>query len=213
MITVKIFVNNPWQQNTILLFDETKEAVIIDCGCYSEQECDRLYRFIQEEQLEVKALLSTHLHIDHVLGNRFVKDRFDLLTQASKADEFLIDNAIAYAAALGLKGVEQPPQIGNYLEDGDHIRFGNSTLQVIAVAGHSPGGLCYYSESDELLIAGDVLFAGSIGRADLPGGDYKRLIQDIRTKLFTLPDQVVVIPGHGPSTTIGKEKCSNPFFN
>lgn len=210
---IELFINNPWQQNTILLYDETQEAILVDCGCYTDHERNKLSTFLKRHELTLKALLSTHLHIDHVLGNNFIRDTFGLLTQAAQADEFLIDNAIEYAAALGLKGVEQPSQIGIYLKDGDLIRFGNTSLKVIAVPGHSPGGLCFYSEADRLLIAGDVLFAGSIGRADLPGGDYKALINGIKSKLFTLPDDVVVLPGHGPTTTIGKEKRTNPFFN
>ncbi|MGL5681880.1 MAG: MBL fold metallo-hydrolase [Marinifilaceae bacterium] len=213
MLHIQLFVNNPWQENTVLLYDETNEAVLIDSGFYTDAEKAHFEKFISEKGLTLKALLSTHLHIDHVLGNKFIDEKYGLLTNASADDEFLIDNAIEYAAALGLRGVEQPPRIGHYLEDGDEVKFGDTTLKVIAVAGHSPGGLCYYSERDKLLIAGDVLFSGSIGRADLPGGNYKALIEGIKSKLFTLPDDVVVIPGHGPQTTIGKEKKSNPFFN
>ena len=209
----KIFINNPWQQNTVVLYDSTSEAVIIDCGCFSKEDCAKLKAFIEEKELTPMALLDTHLHIDHIFGNNFIKDTYGLSAQASEDDNFLVVNAVQYAAMLGITGITPPPPVGKFLENGDVIRFGESELKVIAVAGHSPGGLCFYSEKDKLLIAGDVLFAGSIGRSDLPGGDARRLISDIRTKLFVLPDDVKVISGHGPATTIGQEKHHNPFFN
>lgn len=210
---MKILINNPWQENTVILYDRTGEAVIIDCGCFSKEECGTLKLFLSEKGLKPVALLNTHLHIDHILGNHFVKDTYGLSTQASEDDDFLIQDAVQYAAMLGITGITQPPAVGKFLKDGDTVKFGESELKVIAVAGHSPGGICFYSEKDKLLIAGDVLFAGSVGRSDLPGGDGRRLIQDIRTKLFTLPEDVRVISGHGPSTTIGNEKRHNPFFN
>lgn len=209
---VKVFVNNPWEENTVLLYDETREAVVIDCGCFSKEEKKRVSDFITEEKLTLVALLNTHLHPDHLFGNDFIKDTYGLEVQASKEDEFMIDHAVEYAAMLGVSGMPQPPRIGQYLKEGDVVKFGNSELRVIAVAGHSPGGLCFYSEKDKLLIAGDVLFAGSIGRSDLPGGDGRKLLKDIREKLFVLDDDVRVIPGHGPETTIGEEKRYNPFF-
>ena len=174
---IKIFVNNPWQENTVVLYDRTGEAVIIDCGCFSGEEERRLQDFLSQKKLKPVALLDTHLHIDHILG------------------------------------ITPPPAVGNFLKDGDRVRFGESELEVIAVGGHSPGGLCYYSSADRLLIAGDVLFAGSVGRSDLPGGNARVLIEGIRRKLLCLPDEVKVIPGHGPATTIGEEKRYNPFLN
>lgn len=209
---LKVFVNNPWQQNTVILYDNTGEAVVVDCGCFGEDERKNLSDFFKAEKLKPVALLCTHLHIDHIFGNNFMKDVYDLEAQASKDDDFLIKNAVEYASLLGITGITPPPPLGKYLKDGDKFKFGESELEVIAVAGHSPGGLCFYSAKDKLLIAGDVLFAGSIGRSDFPGGNGKVLLQDIREKLFVLPDDVVVIPGHGPSTTIGEERKHNPFF-
>lgn len=210
----KIFVNNPWQQNTILLYDETSEAVIIDCGCFNVNENKKVEDFISENNLKLVALLSTHLHIDHILGNKFIKERYSLDAQVGEADMFLIEDAVAYAAQLGLRGVEQPPcPSSKFLSEGDIVKFGNTSLYVYEVPGHSPGSLCFYSEANKLLIVGDALFQGSIGRTDLPKGNYKDLITNIQNKLFTLPDDVVVIPGHGYSTTIGAEKKYNPFFN
>lgn len=209
---VKIFVNNPFQENTIVLYDETGEAVVIDCGCFDNEEREEFRNFVRGKGLKLVGLLDTHLHIDHILGNDFIKNTYGIEPQASEEDDFLIRGAISYAGMLGITGITQPPATGTYLKDGDVIKFGNSELNVIAVPGHSPGGLCFYSDNDKLLISGDALFAGSIGRTDLPGGDSKLLLKSIQTKLFGLSDDVKVIPGHGPSTTIGAEKRYNPFF-
>lgn len=210
---VKIFVNNPFQENTILLYDETGEAVVIDCGCVNQQEEERFKNFIEENKLNLVGLLNTHLHPDHVFGNGFIKDTYGLGAQASQEDEFLLLHTVEYAAMLGLQGMEQPPALGKYLKDGDKVKFGNTVLEVMAIGGHSPGGLCFYNAEDKILIAGDVLFEGSVGRSDLPGGDAHKLIKDIKEKLFILPEEVKVYPGHGNSTTIGREKRYNPFFN
>lgn len=209
----KIFVNNLWQENTIILFDETGKAAIIDCGCFTKEEEQKVQKFLLEQKLTPVVLLNTHLHPDHIFGNRFIKETYGLSAKASADDAFLIENAVEFAAMLGLRGVNPPPPVGEYLTGADRVRFGHSELQVISVRGHSPGGLCFYSEEARLLLSGDVLFAGSIGRSDLPGGDGEILVKDIRQKLFTLPDDVIVIPGHGPLTTIGEEKKYNPFLN
>ncbi|GHV66596.1 MBL fold hydrolase [Bacteroidia bacterium] len=202
---LKIFVNNSWKENTLILSDDTKEAIVVDCGCHGEEEKDEFKTYIAANNLKLVACLNTHLHIDHIFGNNFIKDTYNLETQASKDDEFLFDFAKKYK--------EYPPAIGKYLHDGDTVRFGETELKVIAVPGHSPGGLCYYAEKSKLLLTGDVLFEGCVGRSDLPGSDGEALLQGIRENLFVLPDDVVVVPGHGPSTTIGREKRENPFFN
>lgn len=209
----KIFVNNPWQENTVVLYDQTGEAVIVDCGCFGEEEEKKLKDFLSAHELKPVALLDTHLHIDHIFGNNFMKNIYGLKAQASEADNFLVEHAVEYASMLGITGITPPPEVGGFLKDGEIICFGCSELRVIAVAGHSPGGLCFYSAADQLLLSGDVLFAGSVGRSDLPGGDGRALIKGIREKLLVLPDDVVVIPGHGPATTIGEERKHNPFFN
>ncbi len=208
----KIFINNPWQENTVVLYDGTGEAVVIDCGCFTREEGKRLQDFLTEKGLKPVALLNTHLHPDHVFGNRFMLDAYGLAAQASQEDEFLLEHAVEYAAMLGLRGTTPPPALGGYLKDGDTVRFGDSSLEVIAVPGHSPGGLCYYNADAGLLVSGDVLFAGSVGRSDLPGGDGKALIAGIRSRLLSLPDEVRVISGHGSMTAIGEEKIHNPFL-
>lgn len=209
---LKIFTNNPWQENTVVLYDETGEAVIIDCGCFTETERQRLKNFLTEKQLTPVALLDTHLHIDHIFGNTFMLEEYGLSARAHEADAFWVEDFEQYAGMLGVRGITPPPALGAYLHNGEIIRFGHSQLEVIHVPGHSPGGVCFYGEVDKLLIAGDVLFQGSIGRADLPGGNMQQLLQGIREKLFTLPDDVTVVPGHGGNTTIGEEKRTNPFF-
>ncbi len=208
----KIFVNNPWQENTVVLYDETGEAAVVDCGCFSREEEAGLQEFLELKSLRPVLLLNTHLHPDHIFGNNFMKEVYGLSTKAAREDDFLVDGAVEVASMLGIKGIAQPPAVGEFLQGGDTVRFGQSEMVVIAVGGHSPGGLCFYSERDKLLLSGDVLFAGSIGRSDLPGGNGKDLIEGIRKKLFVLPEEVKVIPGHGPVTTIGEEKRHNPFF-
>ena len=208
----KIFANNPWQENTVILYDETGEAVVIDCGCFTPQEEQRVRNFLETEHLTPVKLIDTHLHPDHVFGNNFMLDNYGLSAYASRDDEDLLEHAVEYAAMLGLKGTVPPPPLGGYLKDGDTVTFGHSELQVIAVPGHSPGGLCYYSREDKLLVAGDVLFAGSVGRADLPGGNAEALIAGIKSRLMVLPEDTAVIAGHGPMTTIGEEKRYNPFL-
>ena len=208
----KILVSELWQENTVILYDETGDAAIVDCGCLGQKEEKRLQELLKIQGLNPVVLLNTHLHPDHIFGNYFMKEVYGLSTQAAMEDEFLIENAVDFAAMLGIRGMNPPPPIGNYLKDGDLVQFGHSQLRVIAVQGHSPGGLCFYSESDRLLVAGDVLFAGSIGRSDLPGGNGRVLVEDICQKLMILPEEVKVIPGHGPETTIGYEKRYNPFL-
>ncbi|MDR1755747.1 MAG: MBL fold metallo-hydrolase [Culturomica sp.] len=208
---IELFVNNPFRENTIVLYDETGEAAIVDCGCYTPEEETAVAAFFREQGLTPVALLNTHLHIDHILGNRFAEERFGLLSRAAKEDEYLLACVPEHALRFGMKGVNEPPVLGGYLKDGDTVAFGHTELRVIATPGHTPGGLCFYHEAGRLLLSGDTLFAGSIGRTDLPGGDTGQLLDAIRTKLFVLDEKTQVIPGHGQATTIGREKSSNPF--
>lgn len=208
---VQLFVNNPFRENTIVLYDETGEAALIDCGCFTPVERTEVQEFFREQKLTPVVLLNTHLHIDHILGNRFVEEHWGLLSQAAKEDEYLLACVPEHAVRFGMKEVSEPPALGKYLKDGERVRFGNTILQVIATPGHTPGGLCFYNKTGGLLFSGDTLFAGSIGRTDLPGGDSEQLIASIRSKLLVLADETQVIPGHGSATTIGREKSSNPY--
>lgn len=211
-MTIKTFTFNPFQENTYLLFDETKEAVLIDAGCITDTEKLTLKRFIDEKGLTLKRLINTHLHLDHQFGNKFVTDTFGLLPEANQQDEFLLANVVTQARSFGFSVEEEAQALGAYINEGDEIKFGNCSLKAIHVPGHSPGSLAFYSEKEGVVFAGDVLFHNSIGRTDLPYGDYATLILSITKKLLPLPDSTVVYCGHGPSTTIGSEKSSNPYL-
>lgn len=210
MLTIKEFVFNPFQENTYVLYDETKEAVIVDPGCYEEYERRELQEFIENNKLKVTMLLNTHGHIDHVLGNTFVKDKFNVKLYIHKIEEPVMRAVRAYAGNYGFP-LYQEASVDSYLEEGNTITFGNQQFTILFVPGHSPGHVAFYSEKEKVVIGGDVLFLNSIGRTDLPGGNFNTLINSIHEKLFTLPDDVVVYTGHGPETTIGYEKETNPF--
>jgi glyoxylase-like metal-dependent hydrolase (beta-lactamase superfamily II) len=209
---IKEFRCNPFAENTYLLYDETGEAIIIDCGCLYDDEKTIMANFISKNNLTIKHLINTHLHIDHIFGNEWAARTFGVLPQAHQADEFLIEQAVAQARLFGIYEEVKPQALGNYLNEGDLIRFGNQELQILHVPGHSAGSLCFYSEKESCVIVGDVLFRGSIGRTDLPGGNYAQLISQINSKLLTLPDETTVYSGHGISTTIGQERRTNPFL-
>lgn len=210
MITIQVFTFNPFSENTYLLFDETKECIIIDPGCYDESEKEELCSFISANDLQVVQLLNTHCHIDHVFGNAFVKNTFNVKLSIHKLDEVTLNAVVNYAPAYGFQHFETS-SADNYLEEGDKVTFGNSTLDIVFVPGHAPGHVAFYNENQKFCIGGDVLFDGSIGRTDLPGGNHDQLIESIQTKFFKWADDMVVHAGHGGTTTIGKEKRTNPF--
>lgn len=202
---------NPFQENTYFIYDETKECIIIDPGCFNDSEETELEWHIKNNNLKPVRLINTHCHIDHVLGNRFVAEKYKLQVELHLMEVPLIRAVQHYASDYGINCPSSPEPF-LFLKEGENISFGNSTLKMIHVPGHSPGSLCFYSEEEKFLIGGDVLFRMSIGRTDLPGGDYETLIKNIKQKLFKLPDDVIVYPGHGPETTIGFEKKNNPFL-
>ena len=212
MIQLKAFVCNPYQENTYILFDETKECVIVDPGMYTGAEQNTVLKFIADEQLKPVLLLNTHCHIDHVLGNKLICDTFNLRPQFHEGELPLLTAVPSYAPAQGFN-YEVSPLPETFLPESGTIHFGQSELEIIFSPGHSPAHLCFYSKADKFLIGGDVLFYGSIGRTDLPGGNHAQLLKNIREKLFSLPDDCTVYPGHGPETSIGFEKQHNPFFN
>lgn len=209
---IEIFVNNPWQENTYLLYDETGEAILIDCGCARKSEEEKILAFLKEKNLKLVKLINTHLHIDHVFGMKFIKDTFGFSTCASELDSYLLAEAPRYSEVLGFQRIEQPPAIESSIKDGDVIKFGNTELVALHTPGHSPGGMCYYCESAGVVFVGDTLFAGSIGRTDLPGGSLEELLAGIKSKLMVLPGNVKVFTGHGHSSTIDYEKHHNPFL-
>ncbi len=212
MISIHSFTFNPIQQNMYLLFDETKECVIIDPGCYDDKERAILSKFISDNALKPKKLLNTHCHLDHIFGNRFVAEKYDLKLEINKNDLPVLD---AFKKTCDLYGMncDPSPQPSFFLEEGDIIEFGNSKLEILFTPGHSPGSITFYNTEQKFMIAGDVLFYGSIGRTDLPGGNHETLINNIKTKLFPLGDEFKVYSGHGQVTSIGFEKMNNPFLN
>ncbi|MBP7612349.1 MAG: MBL fold metallo-hydrolase [Paludibacter sp.] len=211
-MTIKTFTFNPFQENTYLVFDETNDAVIIDAGCLQAGEKQVLKRFIEDNKLTIKRVLNTHLHLDHQFGNKFLFDTYGIAPEACIEDEFLLENVVAQARSYGFPVTEEAQPLGAYITENQEINFGNSSLKAIHAPGHSPGSMVLYSEKDGVMFAGDVLFQGSIGRTDLPKGDYASLILAITKKLLVLPDSTVVYCGHGPSTTIGYEKKNNPYL-
>jgi len=211
MAHIKSFVNNPYQENTYLLYDDSGECAIIDPGMYTAVEQNAVVSFIAGEQLKPVLLLNTHCHIDHILGNKFVFDQYGLKPQFHEGELVVMQAMPVWAQQSGIR-YELSPAAEKYLPETGTISFGNTTLQLIFAPGHSPAHLCFYDEADQLLVGGDVLFRNSIGRTDLPGGNHDQLIQSIRENLFTLPDACKVYPGHGPDTTIGYEKQHNMFF-
>ncbi|MBC8110694.1 MAG: MBL fold metallo-hydrolase [Verrucomicrobia bacterium] len=208
---VQTFTFNTLQENTYLIYDETREAIIIDAGCYSRAEEKLLTDFVSDNQLTVKALLATHSHIDHVLGNAFVKKTYGVKLHIHPKDETTLRSVKLYAAMYGFPAFQESEADG-FLNEGDIFRFGNTDLKILFVPGHAPGHIAFYNEAEGYVIGGDVLFKQSIGRTDLPGSDFEVLMHSIRTQFFTLPDQTVVYAGHFGETTIGEEKKYNPFL-
>lgn len=212
MIEVTSFTFNPFQENTYLVINGKKECFIIDPGCYFTGEADELTGLIASEGLTPLRLLNTHCHLDHIFGNSLMNKRFGLRPWIHALEQPILDGSAAAGLMYNLPFDPSPAPEG-YLQDADHISWGEDSLEVILTPGHSPGSLCFYAESQGILIGGDVLFRESVGRSDLPGGDPGALERSIREKLYALPDKVVVYPGHGPSTTIGHEKKYNPFVS
>jgi hydroxyacylglutathione hydrolase len=205
------FTFNEFSENTYVLFDETKQCVIVDPGCYKASEQEELTRFIKDNGLTPTMLINTHCHIDHILGNAFVANKYNIPLYMHKQELETYEGTSRWAQLFGMV-IEEIPNNRIYLNEGDEVAFGNTILQVLFTPGHSVASLSFYEANTQQLISGDVLFYQSIGRTDLPGGNFDTLIQSIKTKLFTLPNETVVYSGHGPKTTIGTEKSTNPFL-
>ena len=211
MLKIRSFVFSPIQENTYLLFDEFNNCAIIDPGCYFDAEKDELVGFIQKSGLQAKMLLNTHCHLDHVFGNKYIAETYNLVAHIHQKEKPILEMAPA-------SGLMYDMPFDNYsgefifLKEGDKITIGHDELAVIEVPGHSPGHICFYCAKQNFLIGGDVLFNHSVGRTDLPGGDHEQLIKNIKEKLFVLPDETIVYSGHGPATSIGEEKRFNPYL-
>jgi hydroxyacylglutathione hydrolase len=212
LMKIKTFVFNDFQENTYILYDDTKECMIIDPGCNNSSERKQLSDFIATNELTPVALINTHCHIDHILGNEFVSKTYNLFLQAHNGEEIVLANSDRVAQMYGISYTPSPP-ITQHLEPGTTLSFGNQSFQILFTPGHSPASICLYNAVQKKLIAGDVLFHMSIGRTDLPGGNYDTLIYSIESQLMPLPDDTTVYPGHGIPTTIGNERTNNPFLN
>ncbi|MBC7535861.1 MAG: MBL fold metallo-hydrolase [Ferruginibacter sp.] len=211
MLKIKSFEFSPIQENTYILYNEAKECAIIDPGCYSDDEKDKLLNFIKAMELSPVLLLNTHCHLDHVFGNKFVSEQFSLKLHIHESEKRVLE--MAPFAGLGFN---MPFDNYNgellFIEEGNIIKIGKDELKALFTPGHSPGSLSFYCEKDAFVISGDALFYRSIGRTDLPGGDHENLLKNIREKLFILPNETEVYSGHGPVTNIGEEKQFNPFL-
>jgi glyoxylase-like metal-dependent hydrolase (beta-lactamase superfamily II) len=205
-------VFSPIEVNTYILADDSGDCAILDCGCYDKKEFKRLDDFIKDKNINPVLLLNTHCHLDHVFGNKFVLERYGLRTFSSELDEMNRKNASQHAMLFGLT-MGNPPEPAGFISDNHIVAFGGTELVALHVPGHTSGSLAFYSEKNNCVFTGDALFAGSIGRTDLDGGDYNTLIESIKCRLFVLPPSTVVYPGHGNETTIEREIKSNPFFH
>jgi glyoxylase-like metal-dependent hydrolase (beta-lactamase superfamily II) len=211
MLQIKAFTFNPIQENTYVLFNEFGHAIVIDPGCYFEEERESLSRFFKENQITPQLLLNTHCHLDHVFGNKWIHDTYSLSLHLHPSEKQVLD----FAPASGLMwNLPFDQYSGPFIDlvPGEEIRLGHDRLKILFTPGHSPGHVCFYSKEQGFLIGGDVLFRESIGRTDLPGGDYKTLIKSIQEELMILPEDTIVYSGHGPSTQVGYEKKNNPFL-
>jgi len=211
MFLIKVLTFNAVQENTYVLYNESNDCIIIDPGCYSEEEKHVLQSFITNNGLRPAMLLNTHCHLDHVFGNKFIAEAYRLTLNIHKNEEAILQMAPASGLMFNLPFDNYTGEL-IFLKEGDVISLGKDSLQVIEAPGHSPGSICFYCEKQKFVIGGDVLFYQSIGRTDLPGGSHESLIKNIKEKLFVLPPDVKVYPGHGPATTIGEEIKYNPYL-
>ncbi len=212
MISIQSFTFNPFQENTYVLSDESRNCVIIDPGCADKEEQNTLTAYIADNGLTPVKVLNTHCHIDHILGNNFVSMNYGIPISIHKADLPVMHSLRDVAGMYGIPAVPSPDP-GEFLNEGDKIKFGSSVLEILFTPGHSPGSISFVSRQQEFVIAGDVLFYDSIGRYDFPGGDEQTLLESIREKLFALGNGFTVYPGHGQPTTIGRERKHNPFLS
>ena len=211
MFQIKVLTFNPVQENTYVLYNEHNDCIIIDPGCYADEEKGELKSFIAKNRLQPKMLLNTHCHLDHVFGNKYIAEEYKLTLRIHKNEEQLLQMAPASGLMFNLPFDNYQGTL-IFLKEGDVVSLLNDTLKVIEAPGHSPGSICFYCEKQNFIIGGDVLFQNSIGRTDLPGGSHEDLVRNIKEKLFKLPENVKVYPGHGPETTIGEEMKFNPFL-
>jgi hydroxyacylglutathione hydrolase len=211
MIKIKKFVFNTFMVNSYILYDESGECVLIDAACYELKEQEEIRNFISLNNLKLVSNLNTHCHIDHVLGNNFIAQTYGIRPEYHEDSVLFLHTLKEMGSSFGY-AISEVPEPKRFLEDDEIIRWGNSSLEVLYTPGHAAGSVCFYSEIEGFVITGDVLFRDTIGRTDLPSGDFDLLMNSIKTKLFTLPEETLVYPGHGPETEIGYEMENNPFI-
>ena len=211
-MNVKTFTFNPFQENTFILYDNSQECIIIDPGCYEQNEKKELIEFIESNELQPVKIINTHCHIDHILGNSYLAKKWGVELLLHEKEIPILKGSQEIANIYGMNEYENSPMPKYFLKDGDTVSFGKTECSVLFTPGHSPGHICLYHAATNILIAGDVIFQGSIGRTDLPGGDFDILIDSITKKIFRLPDETQIYCGHGPVTNLGFEKDHNPFL-
>ncbi|HQV78726.1 MAG TPA: MBL fold metallo-hydrolase [Chitinophagales bacterium] len=208
---IAVFCFNPFQENTYIIAHPNKECWIIDPGCYTLQEQKILIHHIEKNELKPTKLINTHCHLDHIYGNKFIADEFQVELGIHEKELPILERAAIGARMFGAK-IPEACAPSYFLDEKDIITLGEINFKILFTPGHSPGSICFYNETENYAIVGDVLFQGSIGRTDLPGGDYDTLLKSIKTKLMTLPDNTIIYNGHGISTSIGDERKHNPFL-
>lgn len=213
MMTVKTFACNQLQENTYVVSDDTRECVIIDCGAYYDDEFQAIQNYIDAQQLKPVHLLATHGHFDHNFGNNFVFKAYGLKVEISADDAYLINDLPGqFESMIGFPLHRDYPEVGHFFEDGEVIRFGNHTFEILKTPGHTPGGVTFYNQEESIAFTGDTLFRMSIGRTDFDRGSYQDIIASLQNVIGKLPHDTVVYSGHGPKTTIAEELQYNPYF-
>ena len=213
MSVVVVFTFNDFSENSYLIYDDTKECIIIDPGNNNASEDKTLSDFIEANDLKPVRLLNTHCHLDHVFGNKYVADKYQLGLEIHKGEIPVLESTPQVCAMYGIPYLNPSPAPSAFLQEGTNVTFGDTKLSIHLTPGHSPASVSFYNAEDGYIIGGDVLFKGSIGRTDLPGGNFDTLIESIKTSFLSLPDETLVYSGHGPKTTVGEERAGNPFIN
>ena len=207
------FTFNPLGENTYIVHDaESKDAIIIDAGMYNPQECHTIQTFLEERSLKLNAIWGTHAHIDHIFGNCWIKEKYQIPYYLHKDDIKMIERSETMAALWNLNYTPSPLP-NEFLQHDDQLTIGSLSIEVRFVPGHAPGHVVFYCPEEEWAVVGDTIFQGSIGRTDLPGGNHELLLRKIQEEIFTLPDETTLYTGHGSSTTVAFERENNPFFN
>ncbi len=211
-MNIRAFTFNPFQENTYVIYEDNNECIIIDPGCYTHEEENELSDFIESKKLKPTKLINTHCHIDHILGNKFVQERWGVDLYVNKLEIPILESANDIAVNYGFNNYLHCKYPKYFIDEKTIIKLNNTCFQILFTPGHSPGHICLYNKKENILIGGDLIFKESVGRTDLPGGDYNTLIKSIKEKILVLNDKTKIYCGHGPSTILKWEKEHNPFL-